>query len=426
MSFKNIKITFPLKIALIYFLISSFYIIYSDKLLEISFSHEMLVKLQSEKGLAFVFLTSILIFFLIKQNLKKINESEQKYRLLADNTKDLICLHKPDAEYIYLSPSIKTLLEYDKDELIGRNPYEIIHPDDIKRIEKDSHQHLLKGETADIISYRIKKKSGKYVWFESLNQPIVENNKVVGIVSSSRDITERIIANESLKNYQKSLQNLTTEILLVEEKQKKEIASNIHDHLSQSLVISKMKLEDLKSKTDLHAYSNEIDFITQHINDAIQNSRKITNDLSPPVLYQLGIVDTMYWLSDKIEEDYNIKVQFTTNVKHIKLKDNKLIFIFRSIQEIITNTIKHAKASLITIEFKHSTTGLKISILDNGIGFDVKILQKNKILQSDSGFGLFSVKERIQNINGSIDIISIPNDGTKINIFIPLKSTEEK
>ena len=140
---KKIKFSIPLKITFFYFFISGLYSVLSDKFLESNFSNETYTELQPYKKLFFISLTAFLLFIIIKKSSDKINRSKEKYQLLADHTKDLICLHKPNAEFIYLSPSVETLLGYDKDELIGRNPYEFVHPSDIKRIEKESHETLL-------------------------------------------------------------------------------------------------------------------------------------------------------------------------------------------------------------------------------------------------------------------------------------------
>ena len=397
------------------------YIIFSDKLLETSFSPETLTKFQSYKGLAFVFVTSLLLYVLINNNLKKIKESEKKYRLLAENSKDLIYLVKPNSEIEYISPSVKELLGYNATDVIGRKKYDFIHPDDLIKVQDTIKELMTNGTSKTPIQYRVKNAFNEYVWFESAKQAIKKNNEVTGILSSCRNITERVETNEKIKNYQKSLQNLTNEIFLVEEKQRKEIAANIHDHLSQSLVIAKMKLQDLRANESLDQHLPDIDFIISHVDDALENSRKITYDLCPPVLYQLGIIDTMYWLSDKIEEQYKIKVEFSTNVESIELNDNELISIYRSIQEVITNSVKYANASKLTIDFKHTNEGLNILVCDDGIGFNVEETQTNTVL--NRGFGLFKLKERIHNLNGTVHIISKPTIkvGTTVDIFIYLK-----
>ncbi len=235
----------------------------------------------------------VLVSFLDITRLKKadleIKIREEKYRLLADNSKDLICLHEPDGRFIYLSPSIDFLVGYDQSELVGTNPYDIIHESDIDQVKKEVNNNLVQKKNFVSVTYRVKNKSGKDIWFETLINPIIKNGELIRIVSSSRDVTNNVEHNREIENYQHSLQSLTKEISLLEERQKKAIAANIHDHMSQSLVISKMKLSELEKIKGLNKYLDDIKFIKHHISEALENSRKITYELSPPVLYQLGI-----------------------------------------------------------------------------------------------------------------------------------------
>ena len=364
----------------------------------------------------------VLVSFIDITSLKKadleINKREERYRLLADNSKDLICLHEPNGSFIYLSPSVKFLLGYNLSDLVGTNPYDIIHPSDIKIVKYEIDKNLIHGKNFVSVTYRMKKKSNDYVWFESLINPIIENEELIRMVSSSRDVTSNIEYNIEIENYQHSLQNLTKEITLLEERQKKAIAANIHDHMSQSLVISKMKLSELEKIKGLNKYLNDIKFIKHHISEALENSRKITYELSPPVLYQLGIIETMYWLSDKILDQYKIRVNFNSNKENIELDESRLIFIYRIIQEITTNTIKHAEASEIKIDFEIINKIFKIEVKDNGKGFNLNKLENKGVL--NSGYGLFTIKERVKNLKGDVNIESSRTNGTKIVVRIPL------
>lgn len=364
----------------------------------------------------------VLVSFIDITSLKKadleLKKREERYRLLADNSKDLICLHEPDGSFIYLSPSIDFLVGYDQSELVGTNPYDIIHQSDIDRVKKEINNNLVQKKNFVSVTFRVKNRLGKHIWFETLINPIIKNGELIRIVSSSRDVTNNVEHNREIENYQHSLQSLTKEISLLEERQKKAIAANIHDHMSQSLVISKMKLSELEKVKGLNKHLDDIKFIKHHISEALENSRKITYELSPPVLYQLGIVDTMYWLSDKILEQYKIRVNFKSNKESIELDESRLIFIFRIIQEITTNTIKHAEASEISIDFEIVNKIFKIEVKDNGKGFNLNKSENKGIL--NSGFGLFTIKERVKNLKGDVSIESSRKEGTKILVTIPL------
>jgi PAS domain S-box-containing protein len=121
-----------------------------------------------------------------------IKQSEEKFRLLAENMIDLVALHSPSGDYTYLSPSITKILGYSENELIGTSAYELFHPDDRNRIKLNSHVPSLNGKEIDNIEYRIRKKSGEYVWFQTNTKPILNSkNEVIKLQTVSRNITEQ-------------------------------------------------------------------------------------------------------------------------------------------------------------------------------------------------------------------------------------------
>ncbi len=127
-------------------------------------------------------------------------ESEARYRLLAENMNDLVCLHDLDGRYLYVSPSCKSLLGYAYTEMLGKDPYDFFHPDDRDRIRPEAHCNVLKGNPSPV-TYRIRQKSGNYIWFETLTKPIQdENGKVMQLQTTSRDVTQRVQVQEQLEH----------------------------------------------------------------------------------------------------------------------------------------------------------------------------------------------------------------------------------
>lgn len=118
-------------------------------------------------------------------------EESRIFRIVAENAPDIVCLHHPKGEYIYVSPSCKNILGYNPEELIGKNPYDLVYPQDIARIQNESHPQVLSGLEATV-TYRIRKSSGDYIWLETTNRPVVDSlGKVQQIISMSREITTR-------------------------------------------------------------------------------------------------------------------------------------------------------------------------------------------------------------------------------------------
>ncbi len=137
---------------------------------------------------------------------EELARSEERFRLLAEKMSDLVCLHSPDGRYLYLSPSCRRMLGYDPEELIGVDPYDLFYPDDVARIRSGPHSEALEGETPTPATYRIRKKSGEYIWLETLTEPILdEDGEVVRLQTSSRDVTERRRVEDALRESEERL-----------------------------------------------------------------------------------------------------------------------------------------------------------------------------------------------------------------------------
>ncbi|PZU95323.1 MAG: response regulator receiver protein [Pseudanabaena sp.] len=179
-----------------------------------------------------------------------LQESEARYRLLSENTNDLVCLHQPDGRYTYVSPSCETLLGYSYDEMIGRDPYSLFHPDDCEHLLQNIHTQALQGKSVPS-TYRIRQKSGNYIWFETLTKPIRDKNGVIiQLQTTSRDVTERIqtqtkLAYDSLHD---ALTGLPNRQLLSE---RLELAIHrIHRHDSYRFAVLFLDLDRFKIVND--------------------------------------------------------------------------------------------------------------------------------------------------------------------------------
>lgn len=324
-------------------------------------------------------------------------------------------------ELQYVSEGSKAIWGISPEEAMMNNQiiWEQIDNDHTAAVKKSieaSYQNIMPWH----VEFKNNLPDGSVKWIEGIGVPKKHKDGSVVWDSIMLDISSRKEAENKLNYYQESLQNLTTEISLIEEKQRKEIAANIHDHLSQSLVISKMKLTDLQKEIQNPDYKKEVRQVIEHITNALENSRKITYDLSPPVLYELGLIETLYWFVEKIEEEHNLKASFTTELDNLNLPEQKLILLFRIIQELVNNTVKHALAKKIEIILTKEKEGMQFKIRDDGKGFDIKNL--NKIRMGNTGFGLFTVRERAQNLGGEFLISSEIGTGTEITIYIPLQT----
>ena len=149
-----------------------------------------------------------------KRTRSKIEKAEKMYRLLADHSKDLICLQESDSTFKYISPSIKNLLGYEQSEFIGEKAFNIIHKEDINFLKKTVKERISGNKITETYTVRVRHKEGHFIWLESLTSPVYKGKKMNYFITSSRDVSEWVIAKKEIQEYQTSLQKLTTDISL--------------------------------------------------------------------------------------------------------------------------------------------------------------------------------------------------------------------
>jgi PAS domain S-box-containing protein len=130
---------------------------------------------------------------------KTLFESDRMFRLISENSRDIICLHGPDHRYTYVSPACKEILGYTPEELVGSNPWELVYPEDLGALRKVGQEQSSEGQPI-LLSYRIRKKSGEFIWFESVSRMLKDDKgSILGFVTSSRDITKRKLMEDALR-----------------------------------------------------------------------------------------------------------------------------------------------------------------------------------------------------------------------------------
>jgi two-component system sensor histidine kinase/response regulator len=218
-----------------------------------------------------------------------------------------------------------------------------------------------------------------------------------------------------IENYQKRLKSLNKEITLVEERERRRIAENLHDSLGQTLSLAFLKLSSIESENCSSGTKKILNETSDLINIAISESRSLTYDLSPPILYELGLIPAIKWKLEQIEEKQKIQTDLSGEDQKINLNKEYNIFIYRIVCELFANTIKHAKANKIEVKIMAKNEICRIIVIDNGLGFNSDL---NKTT-TNGGFGLLSITERLDSIQGRIEIESAHKKGTKAIITIP-------
>jgi PAS domain S-box-containing protein len=354
----------------------------------------------------------------IRQMRDELEQQQNMYDLLANNIIDILSIFELDGTFRYVTPSIKKILGYEQSDMDERKFYEFVHPEDKPGLKEFLGNDVLIHASEKTYDVRVINKSGDYKWLEIISSLIYKNGELDCVVASARDITKAVLDNKKLARYQNALKKLTNEIVNVEEKAKRRIASNIHDHLSQALVMARIMIDKLLKQPDARNEKN-LFFVKTHIINAIDNSRKITTELSPQVLYQLGLIEALHWLIENYQDTYPIRFELETILVKVKLTDSQAIILYRCVQELLNNAIKHSEASKIMVKVDRNESQVFIHVVDDGIGFEPTKLDAI-YNYANGGYGLLSIRERLENVGGEFVIQSRPNEGSNMKIIMPI------
>jgi signal transduction histidine kinase len=196
------------------------------------------------------------------------------------------------------------------------------------------------------------------------------------------------------------------------DKERKRLALELHDDIGQRLIGTKLILENIESDhTEL--LTNQLELAKQSIDLTIQEIRNLTNNLLPSVINEFGLATAIKTLCDDIVKISGINIDLTSNLKHEDINTNVKVYLFRLVQEAVSNILQHSEADRILINLELKDNILQLEVKDNGKGFDESMITM--------GNGLINMRERVSLLDGEIKIITNVGKGTEIFVTIPVK-----
>jgi signal transduction histidine kinase len=234
------------------------------------------------------------------------------------------------------------------------------------------------------------------------------------------DITEQKMAEAKILEYQKRLRDLMQEITIAEENVRKQIATDLHDHVGQMLTSMRMQMVRIIELVENPDLKTQMNGISQGLLNASQATRAAIFDLSPPQLNEIGLFAAVHdWVKEQIEYKHDIDTSISGEVENIQMDEDIRYMTFRCIKELANNVVKHARANNLNLIFKVRDSKLEVTVQDDGVGFkvhpDLLKLKRNSL-------GLFSIQERLLNMGGKMTINTGDNQGTSITLTIPIKN----
>ncbi len=237
------------------------------------------------------------------------------------------------------------------------------------------------------------------------------------VILHVEDITERKQAETKLLSMQRKLRSLASELSIAEERERRRVAMHLHDGIGHVLALCQFRLEALQEKAP-EEIRPELEEIRDAVVSAINETRSLTFQLCPPVLYDLGLAAALDWLGEQTSRKHGLPVKVREETGTPRLETDLRALLFQSVRELLFNVVKHAEAKTATITIRPENNCVLVTVEDDGRGFDVVGIDAPG---EETGFGLFNIRERLNHIGGNLDIYSVAGEGTRVILTAPLQ-----
>ena len=336
-----------------------------------------------------------------------------------------------EGKTIFANPAALELTGYREDELIGHNLHYLIHHSKADGTacpfeECPTYLALNDGKIHRATEAVFWTKEGKSLPVRYVTTPIQENNQISGCVVLFRDITERRQAEASLRESEQNLRYLATQLIDAQERERERISRELHDELGQALLVLKLQAGDIEEqiKQNPTGAGAECREMSANLDQLVENVRRLSRDLSPAILQDLGLTAALRHLVNEFAKRHNLQPNLDLPLDLDGLFPREAqINIYRIFQESLTNIGKYAQASSLTMAVTQKNGRIVFRLADDGQGFDVDTAMARE--PTRRGLGLAAMEERGRMLGGKVDIKSQPGEGTEITLSVPLRNGAE-
>jgi len=315
----------------------------------------------------------------------------------------------------------------------------LIHPDDRGRLETAVADTLSGRLSGFDTEYRVRHAAGGWRWLLDRWRVYARDaeGKHLRVTGVHLDMTDRKVAEEALAELNRTLEQrvadrtaevhrqaqqlrgLTIRLTRTEQHERKRLATILHDHIQQLIVAAQIQVNRMTRAGDsagVHASAQSVAAVLQ---DALEASRSLTVELSPPVLYESGLIGGLNWLGARMREKHGLRVRLCAIPAAEPADEEVRFLLFECARELILNVVKHAGCDRAELTLARPAPGeIRLSVADNGKGFDPDGLNRQR--PQEMSFGLFSIQERMAHLGGCMELASAPEQGTCVTLVVPV------
>ena len=354
-----------------------------------------------------------------RQAEEALRESEARFASFMRHLPGTAVMRDFKGRYLFANEAWERLQHRTRQDWEGKTIAEVWPPHMAAKFYEGDHQVIAQGKPVQTIE-EIPQEDGIHNWLVNKFPIPDQDGRPVLIGAVGIDITLRRRAEEALRESEQRLRFLTSQLLSAQERERKRISMELHDELGQSLAVLKLQIRAIEralrdDQQDLKAECLEL---LHYLDGVIDDVRRLSRDLSPAILEDLGLQSALKYLIDGVSKHYTVSHAFEVeDLDHLFPSDAQII-IYRIFQECLTNISKHADATEVSIAVKENDGLISLVFEDNGAGFDPAQVSARRA--SGRGLGLAALDERARMLGGTLEIRSQPGSGTRVTCVIPV------
>jgi PAS domain S-box-containing protein len=341
------------------------------------------------------------------------------YRSLIDNLDALILFIDRHATICYANGYAAEFVGLERDDLQQMPVRDLLDRTVVAGPEHDEtiEALLVEPEMPRVDEVDMLRPDGTEACISWATRPVRDaEGDLLGVVAIGTDISARREMERQRAKYQESLRSMASELVLAEEQQRRSIATRIHEEISQDLAYAKLRVCALNGAVEDDGCSEQINEINDLLDDAIAGTRALAFELSPPLLHELGFSEAVEWLAEQFEDRHEIDCEVAGG-SSASLPHAVGLTLFRAVGELLSNIVEHSGANEARITIEQSNGSVVVRVTDDGRGFDAdEPLEQREV---GKGFGLFTIRERLDYLGGDMSIRSGPLVGTEVTLTAP-------